>query len=137
MNNIMMTVLFHFASKFIKGVIPTEEPKVDVNKLKLARGYLMAIKVFRLMYISFWGSCLSLVFLLTGLVLIHYTILAYAPWDTGVKVAFTVISGGFYILIAVSLFSYTFAEERWLKIFNASKVVSMLTGTARKDGLDT
>jgi len=136
MNNIIMTALFHFASKFIKGVNPMEEPKVDVIKLKTAVGYLMAIKIFRLLYMSFWGSSLSLVFLLTGLVLIHYALLVYAPWDVGVKITFTIISGGFYILIAASMFSYTFAEERWLKIFNASKVVSELTEIERKDGPD-
>ncbi len=133
MNNIIMTTIFHFFSKFIKGVSPTEEPKIDVNKLRLAKGYLMGIKIFRLLYMSFWGSSLSLVFLLTGLVLIHLTILIYVPWDAGVKTAFTLISGGLYISIAAFMFSYTFAEERWLKIFNAAKVVSELTETPRKD----
>lgn len=137
MNSTLMTVLFHFASKFIKGTSPAEEPKFDAIKLKIALGYLMTIKIFRFLYMSFWGISLSLIFLLTGLILIHSTILIHAPWDTGVKIAFTVISGVFYILIAAAMFWYIFAEERWLKMFNASKVVSELTETAEKDVWNT
>lgn len=129
MNNLIMTVLFHYVSKFMKGSSSTEEPKVDVNKLKLAMGYLMVIKAFRLMYLSLWGASLSIVFLLTGLILIHYSVLVYAPWGVGVKIASAVIPGGLYIVIATSMFLYTFKEERWLKMFNAEKILAELTET--------
>jgi hypothetical protein len=130
MKNILMTCLYFVISKFIQGTgssVPTPE---DITKLKLATIYLHAVKISRLLMISCLGSGLCLILFLTGLTLIHVTILFYAPWDVSVKVAVTLGCAAVYMLTAICVFASFFAEDKWMKMFNTEAIIKELSGPA-------
>lgn len=128
MKKLLMTGLVFFISNLLKKTTGSYgSAAVDLTKLKVAMGYVQAIKVFRLLFLSLLGSGICLILFLTGLVLVHTTILLYAPWETSTKIGVTLVCGIGYILAAVGVFLYVFAEDQWLKIFNADKVIRELT----------
>ena len=134
MKKILMTGLFFLVSNLLKRANPYREAAVDLTKLKVAMGYVQAIKVFRLLAVSLLGSGICLVFLFTGLVLFHCAILFYAPWDVTTKMWVTLFCGAAYILASIGIFTYVFAEDQWLKIFNADKVIGELTNIPDQQG---
>lgn len=127
MNNILMTGLCFVVTKLMQGIGSSSGSNEEIAKLKLAAIYLHAVKISRLLFISFLGSGVCLIFLFIGLLLIHGTIWFYAPWDIAVKVTVTLIAAFSYILIAVGIFAYVFAEDKWMKMFNAKAMIQELT----------
>ncbi len=122
-----MTSLFLFVSNLIRGFNPYRKASVDLTKLKISIWYLRSIKALRLLFFSFWGAGLCLIFLLAGLILFHLAIVLYAPWEPQVKMVVTFAAAAIYILGGVGLFSYIFAEDKWLKMFNAQGLMDELT----------
>lgn len=127
MNKMLMTGLCFLFTRFMQGAGSYQGFTEDLTKLKMAKIYLHAIKISRLLFISLLGSGACLMLFLTGLVLIHYTILSYAPWDVSVKVTVTLIFASLYILIAVGAFFYFFAEDKWMKMFHTDAMIKELT----------
>jgi hypothetical protein len=128
MNKILMAGLSFLITRFIQGS-GTEQGSAELTKLKIATIYLHVVKVSRLFFISLLGSGVCLVLLLAGLLLVHITIFCYAPWDVSVKVTLTLICAFLYILTAIGIFTYVFAEDKWMKMFNAEGMIKDLTGT--------
>lgn len=119
-----MTSLFLLASNFIRGfTAPYRKASVDLTKLKISIWYLQSIKSLRLLFISIVGVGACLILFMSGLILFHLAIILYAPWGPQVKMGFTLVSAFIYILAAAGLFSYAFAEDKWLKIFNAESLM--------------
>ncbi|MDO8580917.1 MAG: hypothetical protein Q7S13_05500 [Candidatus Omnitrophota bacterium] len=127
MKKILMASLFLFVSNVIRGFNPYRKASVDLTRLKISIWYLQSIKTLRLLFISLLGAGVCLVLLMSGLVLFHLAIVLYAPWDPQVKMGVTLLCAAIYILIAIGLFSYVFAEDKWLKIFNAHGLMKEFT----------
>src|SRR5947208_2030630 len=115
MKKLLMTGLLFFVTKFIQGTVSSVQ---DLTQSKLAILYVHSIKISRLFFISLVGAGACLIFLLIGLILVHQTILSYAPWEASVKVTITLICAVSYLLIAAGIFFYVFAEDKWMKMFN-------------------
>lgn len=130
MKKLFMTGLYVLISGFFRGTgSGTSE---SLTKLKLATLYLHAVKTSRLLFMSLLGSAVCLVLLLVGLFLVHYVIFFYVSWDVSVKIAVTLIFAGLYIVIAVGVFVYFFAKDKWMKMFNTEAMIKELTGESSK-----
>ncbi len=129
MNKILMTGIYFFISRLLQGTGSQQGSTENLTKLKLAAVYLQAVKASRLLVIGLVGSGACLLLFVTGLMLIHQIILFYSPWSIAVKVTVTLVCAASYIFIAVGVFLNFFAEDKWLKIFNAEALIRELTET--------
>ncbi len=127
MKKILMTGLLFLASNWFKRFSPYPHATMELTKLKIAMGYLQTIRTLRLLSISFLGAGICLVLLLSGIILFHLAIFFYTPWSLEIKMAITLGCAGFYILSAAGVFIYIFSEDRWMKIFNADKMIDVLS----------
>jgi len=123
-----MTGLLMFASNWIKRLNPYAGVSMDLTKLKIAMGYLQTIKTLRALFISLVGAGVLLVLLFCGIVLFHLGVIFYAPWSMEIKMGITFGCAAIYILAAAGVFTYFFSEDKWLKIFNADKIIKELSG---------
>ena len=128
MNKFLMTGVLFVVSKLLQGVNIHQGTSEQITKLKLAEVYLYAVKTARLLLISLVASGACLMFLMMGLMLVHYIVLAYMPWPDMVKVIVTLICAVSYIALAAGIFRYVFAEDRWMKMCNAEAMIKDLTG---------
>jgi len=101
---------------------------MDLARLKASLMYVKSIETFRLLFVSFLGVGISLVFLLSGLALFHTALFLYTPWTAGVKLWVGLFFALGYLLIALKAFSYIFSESQWLKIFHAADVMDDIVG---------
>ena len=128
-----MTNLFLLASNLIRGFNPYRKASVDLTKIKMSIWYLHGIKALRLLFISLLGAGMCLVLFMSGLILFHLAIVLYVPWEPQVKLGFTLMCAVIYILLAGGFFSYAFAEDKWLKIFNADGLMKQFTELSEEE----
>lgn len=122
-NKIMTLVLFLLTNVAQRFAVHQGDYK-EIAQLKLSLLYLKIIKTSRLLFITSLGIGVSLIFLLTSLVLFHATFFIYAPCSMETKMWVGFISAAVYLCIAAFVFTWVFAEEKWLKIFNAQKMLN-------------
>ncbi len=124
MKRTLLTGLFFLATNLMKGLRTVTS--MGVTKTKMAILYVKAIKVLRLLFISFLGVGACLVFLLVGIVLFHVSIILYAPWSDTVKMWLTLAFASLYVFGSLGLCMYVFSQDHWVKMFNAKDIVDGL-----------
>ncbi len=99
---------------------------MELARLKMSLVYVRAIKTSRLLFMSFLGIGLCMVLLFMGLVLFHVSLFLYAPWSMETKMMVGLLCSAVYFLITIALFYKIFAQDEWLRIFNAEGIMEQL-----------
>jgi hypothetical protein len=121
MKNILFTSVFFLISRAIKS-FSTDKEHGGVDHLKISMFYIKSIETMRLLFLGMVGIGLCLMFLLSGIVLLHVVIFVYMPWSAETKIAIGLGCAAFYIVLAVSAFIFLSSQTKWLKIFHADKI---------------
>lgn len=134
MKKMIGTVLLLMASSAFKGLRANTGGHLELTKMRMSLLYLRSIKTFRLLFMSMLSMGVCLIFLFTGLILLHLSLFLYAPWSVETKMMVGLISSLVYLLITAALISQIFASDKWLKIFHADALMDHLhKETAPKD----
>ena len=124
MKNILMNSLKFLFSRFVNSSASNQS--MEITKLKITKLYVQSIGSLRLLFITLFGMGVCLVFLLSGIVLLHTVIFIYMPWDVQTKIWVSLFFAAIYFIIAIAAFTYVFSQMNWLKMFHAEKILEQL-----------
>src|SRR5665648_165131 len=68
------------ASLLSKRIFCIKNLSEKMVKLQMAAGYVKMIKVFRKIQVSLFAMLFCMIFFISGITIIHITILFFAPW---------------------------------------------------------
>ena len=122
MKNKLITVLFLILTNVVQKFTVVRSDYKDLTDLKLKLFYLKAIQTSRLLFISTLGVGVCLVFLFSGLILLHSTFFFYTSYSLEAKMWVGFIFATIYLLIAAVAFLYFFNMDKWLDIFHAQNI---------------
>ncbi len=122
----LLTTAFFLLSAFSKMRARTSLKDIAGLRMKLL--YLKLIKTSRMLFISFLGVGLCLLFLCAGLVLAHVVFFAYMPWSNEAKIWVGFAMSAIYVGAAAWIFSYVFDQHKWIAMFQANGLLDNIAG---------
>lgn len=102
-------------------------------KLKIAAGYVKTVKVFRRVTIGIFALLFCMIFFISGMTIIHITVLFFAPLAETTRIILTVIFGCIYILLGAGLFVFLISEKNWIRLFQVEELIKNLTKDDQSD----
>jgi hypothetical protein len=124
----LWTFLLLGATSAIKGLQFNQGGRMELTRLKMSLVYVRAIKTFRLLFMSLLGMGVCIVFLFMGLALFHASLFLYSPWSMQTKMIIGFLFSAVYLLMTLTLLYKIFAQDIWLKIFNAENILDQIKG---------
>ncbi len=122
----LKTLLFLLATTAVKKLNSARFLYKDMAHLRIKLAYLKFVKTSRMLFVSFLGIGVCLVFLMSSLLIFHVVLFCYAPLTNEAKMWIGLLSAIVYLAIALKAFSYVFAESKWLEIFNTENILKDL-----------
>lgn len=127
MKNTLWAFFLFLASTAFKGGWQLNRlDHVKMAKIKMSLVYLRCIKTSRLLFLGVLNMGICLVFILTGLVLLHLSLFLYAPWSAATKMLVGILCSLAYLAAALIMISQIFVPDKWLKIFHADTLAERL-----------
>ena len=136
MNKIFLTSLALWAANIFKGLNQSPTSSININRLKMSLAYVKGIKTFRLMFISFLGVCVLLIFLLAGLILFNVTLFAYTSFIIQTKMVIGFSLTFLYLFISGWLFYYLFKQETWMSMFHTEEIMKEIAGKVNAEQVE-
>ena len=96
----------------------------DLIKIEIAKAYVLGVKKIRFFLLGVVFILLSLVFLVSGLLLIHLAIFAYSGWTVQVKFLVALLLGCLEFFMASGILFYLFREETWVKFSGINHILN-------------
>jgi len=96
--------------------------------------YVRSIKALRFLFLGMLCMAMCLLFLMTGLIVLHVSLFVYTPWTMATKMLVGLLCSLIYFLAAFGIFYQIFSSERWLKIFHAERLTEDLNTNHRRAG---
>ena len=93
-------------------------------KIEVAKAYVLGVKKIRFFLLGVVFVLLSLVFLASGLLLIHMALFAYSGWSVQVKFLVALLLGCLEFFVASGILFYLFREETWVKFSGINHVLN-------------
>ncbi len=126
----MKSLLASLLSNRVFGIKNLSE---KIVKLKMAAGYVKTVKVFRRIIVRMFAMLFCLFFFISGITIIHLTILFFAPWTEITRIILTVIFGCIYIFLGAGLFVFLLSEKNWIQLFQVDELIEHLTKDDQSD----
>ena len=121
------------ASLLSKRIFCIKNLSEKMVKLQMAAGYVKTIKVFRKIQMSLFAMLFCMIFFISGITIIHITILFFAPWTEITRIILTVIFGCIYIFLGVGLFIFLISEKNIIQLFRVDELIEHLTKDDQSD----
>lgn len=121
----MRRLFEQFVSAFILlTVVRRIKGRSSLMKIRVAQGYVLAVKKIRTFFIGVLFVAVSFIFLINGLILIQTAFFSYSTCSVEVKFFVALLLGGIEFLGAITVLIYLFREETWGKFSGIQKVVN-------------
>lgn len=129
MNKLLFSSLILGAKNFFKVLNQEPSSAPNIDRMKMTLLYVKGIKTMRMLFLSFLGVGICVVFLMVGLILFNMTLFTYTLLDMQTKMYVGFGLSFVYLFIASAIFQYVFSQDNWLVMFNAKELMKDLRGS--------
>ena len=101
-------------------------------KIKAAQLYVQGVQKARILFLGSLVGLVSLIFLASGLSLIHTALFSYSTWSVETKFVTAILLGGLEFGGAICILFYLFREEIWAKFSEIDTVLNCVVKSDEK-----
>ena len=108
------------------NIVSRYKGRSSLMKIKAAQLYVQGVQKARILFLGSLVGLVSLIFLASGLSLIHMALFSYSTWSVETKFVTAILLGGLEFAGAIYILFYLFREETWSKFYEINKVVDLV-----------